>query len=288
MTLRDLVLLARGPRVGADLREAEVARLPADRTEGAMARVVRVPLDSTYLFERDSTGRYVGAVGLPFPAAGTAPEVALEPYDQVTVFRQPEFELQRTVTVTGEVLFPGTYALRRKDERVADLVRRAGGLTPTAYVEGARFYRNIGDTSRVNIDLARILAANADAQNIVLQPGDSLDIPEYIPTVRVVGAVLNPTSVLYRQGADVEYYIANAGGYTRNADKGRVAVQFANGSAQVKRKVLFLAQSPTPGPGSIVAVPEIPADAKVDTTALLGTIAQVLTSAVAIIAIVVK
>jgi protein involved in polysaccharide export with SLBB domain len=104
----------------------------------------------------------------------------------------------------------------------------------------------------------------------------------------VVGAVLNPTSVLYEEGRDVEYYIANAGGYTRNADKGRVAVQFANGSAEVKRKLLFLAHSPTPRPGSIVAVPEIPTDARVDTTALLGTIAQILTSAVAIIAIVVK
>jgi polysaccharide export outer membrane protein len=288
MTMRDLVLLARGPLVGADLREAEVARLPADRSEGAMARIARVPLDSTYLFERDSTGRYVGAAGLAFPAAGTAPDVPLEPYDQVTIFRQPEFELQRSVAVTGEVLFPGTYALRRKDERVADLVRRAGGLTSTAYVEGARFYRNIGDTSRVNIDLAGILATEGAPGNIVLQPGDSLFIPEYIPTVRVVGAVLNPTSVLYEEGRDVEYYIANAGGYTRNADKGRVAVQFANGSAEVKRKLLFLAHSPTPRPGSVVAVPEIPADARVDTTALLGTIAQILTSAVAIIAIVVK
>src|SRR5205823_5433150 len=51
MTLRDLVLLARGPAVGADLQEAEVARLPADRTGGQIATTERVPLDSTYLFE---------------------------------------------------------------------------------------------------------------------------------------------------------------------------------------------------------------------------------------------
>src|SRR5881296_4441074 len=91
MTLRDLVLLARGPRIGADLNEAEVARLPEDRTKGQLATTVRVPLDSTYLFERDSAGRYVGPPGLPFPASG-APEVPLEPYDNALILRLPDFD----------------------------------------------------------------------------------------------------------------------------------------------------------------------------------------------------
>src|SRR6266480_1862646 len=77
MTLRDLVRLARGPRVGALLREVEIARLPEDRTQGQLAATVRAPMDSTYLFDRDSAGRYLGPPGLPAPAAG-APEVALQ------------------------------------------------------------------------------------------------------------------------------------------------------------------------------------------------------------------
>src|SRR5437667_12285446 len=95
MTLRDLVLLARGPTVGADLREAEVARMPADRSQGQLATTVRVPLDSTYLFERDSLGRYFGPPGPPLPARGT-PEVQLEPFDNVLILKQPEFDFQRT------------------------------------------------------------------------------------------------------------------------------------------------------------------------------------------------
>jgi protein involved in polysaccharide export with SLBB domain len=67
ITLRQLVLLARGPRVGADLRDAEIARLPADRAHGELATTLRAPLDSSYLFERDSTGRSVGPPGLAFP-----------------------------------------------------------------------------------------------------------------------------------------------------------------------------------------------------------------------------
>ena len=288
MTLRDLMLLARGPRVGADLREAEISRLPSDQREGVLARAVRVPLDSSYLLERDSTGRYVGPAGLAFPPPGSAQEIPLEPYDAVTIFKQPEFEFQRAVLISGEVMFPGVYALERKTERLSDPVRRAGGLTKTAYVEGARFFRDLDGAGRVNARLDLALANPAGPDDIVLQPMDSLHIPEYIPTVRVIGAVINPTSVLYKEGASLDYYIENAGGYARNADKGRVAVQFANGSAEVKRKLLFLAHSPTPGPGSVVAVSEIPQGEGLNVNQLLGTVAQVLTSAVAIIAIVVK
>src|SRR5258708_4649906 len=118
MTLRDLVLLARGPQIGADLKEAEVARLPDDRTQGQLATTLRVPLDSTYLFERDSLGRYVGPPGLPFSASG-APEVGLKPYDNVLILAQPAFDFQRTLVAAGEVRYPGTYSLRSKRVRIS-------------------------------------------------------------------------------------------------------------------------------------------------------------------------
>ena len=101
MKLKDLVFLARGPKVGADLREGEIARLPADRSTGQLATTIRVPLDSSYLFERDAQGRYAGAAGVPFPAAGSAPEVTLEPFDNVLILRQPQFEMQRSVAIVG-------------------------------------------------------------------------------------------------------------------------------------------------------------------------------------------
>ena len=84
-------------------------------------------MDSTYLFERDSLGRYVGPPGVPFPAKGT-PEVPLKPYDNVLILRQPEFDFQRVVSVTGQVRFPGTYSLRTKTDRLADVIARSGGF----------------------------------------------------------------------------------------------------------------------------------------------------------------
>ena len=287
MTLRDLVLLARGPKVGADLKEAEIARLPADRSQGQLATTVRVPLDSTYLFDRDSLGRYVGAPGIPFPGSG-APEFALQPYDNVLILKQPQFELQRTVEIEGEVYYPGTYALRSKSDRLRDLVKRAGGLTPRAYAGGIRFIRVTNAAGRINIDLPQALRDTTSHDNVILQPGDSIFIPEFIASIRVVGAVNAPGSVLFKEGADLRYYIDAAGGFAYTADQGRVSVRYADGEVRTRHKTFFFQSDPTPGPGSEVTVPVKDTSNPTNKVALFGAIAQILASTVAIIAIATK
>ncbi|MGH7570104.1 MAG: SLBB domain-containing protein [Gemmatimonadales bacterium] len=283
MTLRDLVLLARGPRVGASLKEAEIARMPEDRSRGQLATTLRVPLDSTYLFERDSTGRYVGPPGLPFPASG-APEVPLQPYDNALILRQPDFDLQRTVVVAGEVRYPGTYSLQSKRDRLAGVIARAGGLTDQAYPEGIRFVRGNG-TGRINIDLPRALRDTSSRDNVILQPDDSIFVPEYQPSVKVGGAVNSPGSVLWKRGEGLGYYLSAAGGFARNADKGAVSVRYANGEVRTRRWGLFSASAPTPGPGSEVVVPAKDPTERTDKVALFGAIAQILASTVAIIVV---
>ena len=286
LTLRQLMVLARGAKIGVDLRDAEIARLPADRSKGQLATTVRVPLDSSYLFTGDSSKRYVGPPGVAFPATGTASDVALEPYDNVLIFRQPDFELQRTVTITGEVMYPGTYALKAKDDRLADLVQRAGGLTPRAYPDGIRFVRAEDNRGRINIDLPKALKDHESRDNIILQPGDSVHVPEFQPSVRVVGAVNSPGSVLYRKGANLDYYLSAAGGFTQNARKGEVSVRYANGEVKTRRHSLLFSSNPSPGPGSEVFVPaKDPNAPHTDTVALFGAIAQILASTVAIIVI---
>ncbi|MBI4500612.1 MAG: SLBB domain-containing protein [Gemmatimonadetes bacterium] len=283
MTLRDLVLMARGLRDGAYLDTAEVARLPEDRTGGRLAVTIRVPMDSTYLFEPDSSS-YPFLRGLPAPARG-APEVALEPYDQVLILRQPQFELQRTVDIVGEVKFPGTYALISKDERLSDLLKRAGGLLPTGHAEGTRLVRPFGNAGLVDIRLTEAVRRPGSTDDLVLMPGDTIRVPELNPVVRVEGAVNSPTSVQYRPGAGLGYYIGSAGGYAQNADKGRVSVHYANGAGRVRSKFLFFSSYPTPGPGSTVKVPVAPQGAPFNVTEFVGSFAQILASTVAILVI---
>ena len=252
-----------------------------------MATTIRVPLDS-YLFARDSLGRYVGSPGVPVPAAG-APEVQLQPFDNVLILREPGFDFQRNVWVIGEVRYPGTYSLHKKSDRLADVIGRAGGLTPQAYAEGIRFIRREGNVGRINVELRRALQDTTSRFNILLQPGDSIDLPEYEPSVKVTGAVNSPGSVLWQQGKDLDYYISAAGGFAQLASKGAVSVRYANGEVKTRHRNIFGTSDPRPGPGSEVLVPaKDPNAPHTDMVALFGAIAKILASTVAIIVVATK
>jgi protein involved in polysaccharide export with SLBB domain len=287
MTIRDLMLVARGPTVGADLRAAQVSRLPDARGLGELADALLVPLDSSYLSQRAPDGRYVGPPGVPFPPAGSSPEFVLQPFDQIIILRQPEFEMPQSVKITGEVSVPGEYTLLTKSDRVTDLIVRAGGLLDTGYAQGAQFFRLQDDIGRMAVDLSTLLDDITGPANLLLQPGDSLHVPEYSPAVMVSGAVNSPVSVLYQEGASLDYYLANAGGYRGDADKGLVSVRFANGLAQTRtRKFLFWSSYPTPGPGSVVTVPARDPTDRLDTRGLITDLVSILTSVVTLIVVV--
>jgi polysaccharide export outer membrane protein len=286
MTMRDLVLLAGGLEEKAYLETAEVARLPDSRDGGRLAVTMRVPLDSSYLFERGPDGKYLGPPGLPAPN-GPAAEVPLEVYDNVLILEQPEWELHRTVALTGEVRFPGHYSLRSKDERLVDVIRRAGGLTRQAYPGGVHFERTRDSVGRIGIDLPRALRNAHSRENLLLEDGDSIHVPPYKPTVSVTGAVNSPVAVAYVPGRDIDYYIAAGGGPNRRADVSRAYVTQPNGKVESRpRRSQLMARSPRPMPGGTVVVPERDPNDKRDYVQAVGAVAQVLAGLVAIIALI--
>ena len=288
MTVRDLVLLGGGLDQSAFLNEAEVARLPENRQGGVTATTVRIPLDSSYLFERTPDGRYIGPPGIPAPA-GPGPDVPLQAYDYVLILRQPEWSLQRAVWVTGEVKFPGRYTLKSQGERLSDVVARAGGLTALAYPEGAAFTRARDSVGRVGIDLPRALRDREFRDNMVLQDGDSLAVPQLNPVVIVRGEVNAPTAVAYRPGEGIAYYVKSAGGAKRTGDARGAFVTQANGhvEATTKRWLLFPDGQPVPMPGAVVSVPLKDLTEETETTQRLTAWLGILTS-IATLAVVVS
>ncbi len=110
----------------------------------------------------------------------------------------------------------------------------------------------------MNVDLPGVLADPTRLSNLLLVDGDSIHIPEFIPTVRVEGAVLFPVSVMHERGAGLDYYIESAGGYASDADKGRARVEYANGSVRTGSGFLFFKSKPRPEPGSRIFVPVKP------------------------------
>lgn len=279
MTLEDLILEAGGLTPEADLT-VEVSRRPgaAARQQGQITETARIPVDRSYIISEEGIRFYPGE-----PDGGdngdrmSAANFELRPHDQVFVRRVPNLaETERTVRIQGEVAYPGVYALRSKDERLSHLVERAGGLTNTAFPGGFRLYRN---GQLVNTELPAVLRNRGGSDDVILLPGDSMVVPEYDPVVVVQGAVNSPAAVLYKEGAGLDYYIANAGGYARDADRKHVNVRFANGEGAVREKMLLFTRSPKPGPGSVVNVPAVPPERQRDLLDALGEVAQV-TSAV--------
>ena len=223
---------------------------------GVTARTFRVPLDSSYLFERGTNGRFVGPPGLPAPS-GPTPEVVLQPYDNVLILRQPDFGLQRNVFLGGEVRYPGRYALRTKSERLTDLIARAGGLTSESNPEGVEFYRTRSRTGRVGVDLPAALRDPRHRDNLLLADGDSIVIPPFNVIVTVTGAVNQPSALPYVGGQSIDYYIRAAGGGNRTADLSRAYVIQPSGKLEaVQRRRFFPDGLPRPRPGAHVVVPE--------------------------------
>lgn len=286
MTLRDAIIRAGGLLRTADMT-VEVSRLadPADRASGQIAEIYHIPLDSTYFVSEEAARHYLGdpAALSAVVGGGPAAEFRLEPQDRILVRRLPALEMPRVVQVTGEVEYPGSYTLQRKDETLRDMIlTRAGGLTPAAYASGFRLFRA---GQLVNIDLPQVIARVDHRDNLQLMPGDSLHMPEYNPIVVVNGAVNSPVTVTYREGAGLDYYIENAGGYARHADKNRVHVRYQNGEGRTVQRTMFFRSEPTPGPGSVVTVPLTPPDDRLDLRGSISDIAQIL-AAIASVALI--
>ena len=312
MTMRDLVLLAEGVTEDADLREAEIARRSESPNSGALAKTIRVRLDSTALASGGTDGIPL-APPHPGGAAGV-PDIALQPYDNVLIMRQPGWDVQRLVFLTGQVKHPGRYALRNKTERLRDLVQRAGGVTPQAYPGGIQFYRSYrpglqpteeqpprldqqdqpdidslprGYVERVGIDLPKVLKDRKARDNVILAGGDSINIPEYNPLIMVQGAVNSPGAVPYNPGKSLDWYVDAAGGYTQLSDTKHAYVTQPNGKRQgVKRRVVLADDVPRPKPGAVVFVPVKRVEEQPNNVAgIIGTVAQLVAALVTVIVV---
>ncbi len=198
----------------------------------------------------------------------------LSVYDNVLILPQPEWKLLRTVIITGEVRSPGRYTIMNKSERISDLVKRAGGVSSSANTDGAYYSRKRGSVSyqalaidsvrakrdtatRVGIDLRDVLRDSHSADDLLLEDGDSLDIPPVHGTVEVKGAVNSPTVVAIAPGEKLEHYIRAAGGPNhRISDAGSAYVIQPNGKIESRHRVALIFRSdPTPRAGATVIVP---------------------------------
>lgn len=251
MTLEDLVIGAGGLNEAASVVRVDVSRRIRDNkgTEPG----------------RETGEMFTFALKDGFVVDGQ-PGFTLQPYDQVFVRRSPAYQAQQNVQVNGEVVYGGTYALTQKNERISELLAKAGGPTPYAYVRGAKLTRvaneeekarmadivnmmrkelgegaidslglKVQDTYTIGINLEEALQNPGTDADIVLREGDVITVPEYVNTVKISGAVMMDNTVTYQKGKSVKYYLSQAGGYSQNAKKSKKFIIYMNGQiAQIK------------------------------------------------------
>ena len=275
-TVEDLIIQAGGLTDAASMMKVDVSRRIADPHATEFTDTIA----RTYSFKLKDG----------FVIDGT-PGFVLKPYDEVYVRTSPGFSEQKNISIEGEIMFGGTYTLSKKNQRLSELIKEAGGLTNTAYARGARLERrltpeerarmetilrmvksqsgsgdtldirklDIRDTYSVGIQLDKALEEPGSNYDVVLRQDDRIYIPEYTNTVKISGDVMYPNTVAYRQGKGVKFYVDKAGGWGNRAKKSRTYIVYMNGT------VAQVGKGAKPEPGCEIVVPTKPEGRKMST-----------------------
>jgi protein involved in polysaccharide export with SLBB domain len=282
INVADLIVKAGGFTEGASPRRIEVSRRIFDSDPNVkdtkIAQIYSINVNPDLKFEGSN--------------------FTLRPFDIVSVYSLPGYERQKTVKIEGEVVFPGNYTIEKKNEKISDVIKRAGGLTLAADVEGGSLKRQdisalsaekskvdtvslnkersdrlrkvqqaykdstnnitVQRNSYVGIDLKKILAKPGMPQDLILEDQDVIRIPKKQETVSVNGEVLYSSAVIYSNGKGFKGYILNAGGYTPRALKRGGYVVYPNGTVKGTSKFLFFNIHPKVKPGSEIYIPTKP------------------------------
>lgn len=203
-----------------------------------------------------------------------AEQFLLEPMDRVVVRRVPTFETPELVTLKGEVLYGGSYAILKKEERLSDFIYRSGGFTDEADLNAIKVIRN---GINIPIDWSTLELNVNLPENLILEPSDVVVVPKRKQTVTITGNVMFDTEIVYKKGKGLKYYIKNAGGTTDKGWLKKVYVMHPNGSAGASSSFFGIRSYPSVQPGSKIIVPEKPERKGTSTGEVIG-IASILTS----------
>ena len=226
----------------------------------------------------------------------------LQPFDVINIRKMAVYEKPRMVNVSGAVAYPGIYVLANKNERIYDVIKRAGGLTQEADVNGVKIKRpvqakqiealeninlNLGKDDSVQTKLTRkikdetkystipiefdkIMENPNDKSNISLFPGDEIEIVQRNENVKVQGNVVLNSEIPYEKGKGFNYYLAAVGGLDSKAWKKKAYIIYPNGKASVTHSFLFLRFRPKVIPGSQIIIPEKPEVKRVGLTEIVS------------------
>ncbi len=240
LTLRDLILKAGGVTRSAYLLCAELDRIdpnqPVQRFKFSLEELLSDP--------------------------NSDQNVLLDEFDRIIIRQIPEWLVGPGINIKGEVMFPGFYSITKDCTKISDILRLAGGFTKDAFLREAKLIRpstpiqydpeldrlkNLTrdemsdleyeylvmkqnqDIKLVVVDFYKLWIQKDKSQDMILEHGDIIEIPEAPHVVQVTGRVSNPGGVLFKQDMDIKYYIQKAGGTTWDANRKKTKVIKSSG-----------------------------------------------------------
>ncbi len=251
MTLKDLILLAGGFKMAASTNNIEISRIKIQNNKPTKVIVAKIKIDKNTLLSDVKNNQYL-----------------LQPYDNVFVRFVPDFELQKVVTINGEVKYPGKYTIASKNEKISDLINRAGGFSEEAFLAGATLYRSLDSTGYIVMRLEDAMEHHNSKYNYIVKADDIIDIPKQKDFVTIRGATnvyekykdeiafnKNGINVPFHKGKRAIYYINKyAGGINDMGDKNNILVKHPNGEIEKTRDMILFKMTPKVRKGSIIEV----------------------------------
>lgn len=151
-TIEDFVLQAGGLTDKASVVNVNVSRRVSDakalRPDSLIAQTYTLSLKDGFVID------------------GT-PGFILMPFDEVFIRKSPGYTEQQNVTIEGEVLFAGAYTLTKRNARLSDLFKKAGGSTKEAYLKGARLIRKANDTEKARMEAVLKMQREQQQKNLL-------------------------------------------------------------------------------------------------------------------------
>jgi protein involved in polysaccharide export with SLBB domain len=291
LSLNDLLILAGGLQSSAS-KNVEIARMIKAETinsnDSTKAQLFNIEIDAS---DNEQTKTFL-----------------LQPYDVINIRKLAVYEKPQMVTIRGAVPYAGRYVISGKNERVFDMIKRAGGLTPEADEMGVKIKRpiqaaQIEALSEINLNLEKNDSSTASKltkklkediryaiipiewksitedpgnySNITVVAGDEIEVAARNENVKVTGNVLLTSEIPYVKGKGLRYYVDAVGGTDSKAWMKKAYVIYPNGKAAVTNKFLFFRSYPKVTAGSQIVIPEKPETNKITTTEV-ASIASVL------------
>ena len=246
MTLRDLLYQAGGLQMQADYDRIELARVM--QVEQANGEIVPIPIEIRTIRTKQD-----------WQKDKSLDDIVINSFDQVFVRIDPDFQLQESVFIDGEITTPGEYSKISKGERLSSLVGRANGPTELAYLEGATLIRQ-GIDNPISLKLHRALRNPNGRHDIQLLEGDRLNIPALTNVVIINGNVLQPgTTVMFEPGnSSLKYYIQQAGGFEKKTQRRNITVTYVDGRMKRTKRFFWKKFYPKIKQGSLIDVARKP------------------------------